>query len=138
VKARPNQPQETLQARRKRRWTFYVISGVLLMGYFTYSFFFDTMGFMKYLNMKRTHSQIAEETKTIEEENARLRKDIEAVKHDPATLEGLARVRPCWKARPVNGRADAFASWQTRTATGANRVSPPGSWPSRGRTPHRR
>ncbi len=91
MKARPNQRQETLQARRKRRWTFYVISGALLMGYFTYSFFFDTMGFMNYLNMKRTQSRIADEMKTIEEENARLREDIDAVRHDRATMEGLAR-----------------------------------------------
>jgi len=93
VKARPNQRRETLEARRKRRWRFYFISGVLLMGYFTYSFFFDTMGFMNYLNMKRTQSQIADEVKKIEEENARLRKDIEAVRHDRATVEGLARDR---------------------------------------------
>ena len=93
MKARPNQRRETLQARRKRRWRFYLISGVLLMGYFTYSFFFDTMGFMKYLDMKRTQSQIADEIKAIEEENAGLRKDIEAVRHDGATVEGLARDR---------------------------------------------
>jgi cell division protein FtsB len=93
VKARPNQRQETLQARRKRRWTFYVISGVLLTGYFTYSFLFDTMGFMKYLNMKQTQSRITGEVKTIEEENARLREDIETVRHDRATIEGLARDR---------------------------------------------
>ena len=93
MKARPNQRQEALQARRKRRWTFYVISGALLMGYFTYSFFFDTMGFMKYLDMKRTQRQIADEIKAIGEENAGLRKDIEAVRHDRATVEGLARDR---------------------------------------------
>jgi cell division protein FtsB len=93
VKARPNQRHEILQAKRKRRWTFYVISGVLLMGYFTYSFFFDTMGFMKYLNMKQTQSRIADEIKTIENESARLREDIEAVRHDRATMEGLARDR---------------------------------------------
>jgi cell division protein FtsB len=93
VKARPNQRQETLQARRKRRWTIYIISGVLLTGYFTYSFLFDTMGFMKYLNMKQTLSRIAGEVKTIEEENARLRENIEAVRNDRATIEGLARDR---------------------------------------------
>ena len=93
MRARSNQRQETLQARRKRRWRFYIISGVLLMGYFSYSFFFDTMGFMKYLDMKRTQSQIADEIKAIEEENASLRKDIEAVRHDRATVEGLARDR---------------------------------------------
>ena len=90
---RPNQRRERLQARQKRRWTVFVVGGCLFMGYFTYSFFFDTMGFMKYLNMKRTHGQIAEDIKIIEEENARLRKDISAVKHDPATMEGLARDR---------------------------------------------
>ena len=93
VKARSNQRQEILQVRRKRRWTFYVISGLLLMSYFTYSFLFDTMGFMKYLNMKRTQSRIADEINTIEGENARLREDIEAVRHDRATMEGLARDR---------------------------------------------
>ncbi len=93
MRARSNQRREILQARRKRRWRFYIISGVLLMGYFTYSFFFDTMGFMKYLNMKRTQSQIADEIKAIEEENASMRKDIQAIKHDPATVEGLARDR---------------------------------------------
>ncbi|HEV8243888.1 MAG TPA: septum formation initiator family protein [Nitrospirales bacterium] len=93
MRARLNQRRTTLQAKRKRRWTFYVVGGFFLMSYFTYEFLFDTMGFMKYLNMKRTHGQIAEEIKTIEEENTRLRKDIEAVKHDPATLEGLARDR---------------------------------------------
>ncbi|HZC68623.1 MAG TPA: septum formation initiator family protein [Nitrospirales bacterium] len=93
MKARSNQRREILQARLKRRWRFYVISGVLLMGYFTYSFFFDTMGVMNYLNMKRTQSQIAGEIKAIEEENASLRNDIEAVRHDRATVEGLARDR---------------------------------------------
>ena len=93
MKARSNQRQENIQVRRKRRWTFYVISGVLLMSYFTYSFLFDTMGFMKYLNMKRTQSRIADEINTIEGENARLREDIEAVRHDRATMEGLARDR---------------------------------------------
>jgi cell division protein FtsB len=93
MRTRPNQRRTTLQAKRTRRWTFYVIGGFFLMSYCAYEVFFDTMGFMKYLNMKRTHGQIAEELKTIEEENARLRKDIEAVKHDPATLEGLARDR---------------------------------------------
>jgi len=93
VRARSNQRQETLQAWRKRRWRFYIISGALLMGYFTYSFFFDTMGFMKYLDMKRTQRQIADEIKAIEEENTGLRKDIEAVRNDRATVEGLARDR---------------------------------------------
>jgi cell division protein FtsB len=93
MRARPNQRRTTLRAKRKRRWAFYAIGGVLLMGYFSYEVFFDTMGFMKYLNMKRTQAQIAEEIKAIEEENARLKKNIEAVKHDPATLEGLARDR---------------------------------------------
>jgi len=93
VRARSNQRHETLQARRKRRWGFYIISGVLLMGYFSYSFFFDTMGFMKYLDMKRTQSQIADEIKAIGKENASLRDDIDAVRHDRATVEGLARDR---------------------------------------------
>ncbi len=93
MRARPNQRRTALKARQKRRWTVYVVGGCALLGYFTYSFFFDTMGFVKYLNMKQTQSQIADEIKAIEEENASLRKDIEAVRHDRATVEGLARDR---------------------------------------------
>jgi len=93
VRTRPNQRRTTLQARQKRRRAFYAIGGLLLMGYVTYEFFFDTMGVMRYLNMKRTQGQIAEEIKAIEEENTHLRNNVEAVKHDPATLEGLARNR---------------------------------------------
>ena len=93
MRTRPNQRKTTLKARQKRRWMVYVVGSGLLMSYFTYEFFFDSMGFMKYLNMKRTQGQIAEEIKAIEDENARLRKNISAVKHDPATLEGLARDR---------------------------------------------
>jgi cell division protein FtsB len=93
MSGRPNQRRETLRAKQKRRWTLYVVGGCALMGYFTYSFFFDTMGFMKYLDMKRTQARLADEIKAIEERNARLRKDIEAVKHDPATQEALARER---------------------------------------------
>ena len=93
MRRRPNQRRETLKAKQKRRWTLYVVGGCALMGYFAYSFFFDTMGFVKYLSMKRTEAQLAEEIKAIEEKNARLRKEIEAVKHDPATQEALARER---------------------------------------------
>ena len=93
MRTRPNQRRTTLKARQKRRGTIYVVGGLLLMSYFTYEFFFDSMGYMKYLNMKRTQGQIAEEIKSIEEENARLKKNISAVRHDPTTLEGLARDR---------------------------------------------
>ena len=93
MRTRPNQRKTTLKTRQKRRWTVYVVGGGLLMSYFTYEFFFDSMGFMKYLNMKRTQGQIVEEIKGIEDENARLKRNISAVKHDPATLEGLARDR---------------------------------------------
>ncbi len=93
MRTRPNQRRTTLKARQKRRRAFYAIGGLLLVGYVAYEFFFDSMGYMKYLNMKRTQGQIAEEIKAIEDENARLKKNIEAVKHDPATLEGLARNR---------------------------------------------
>lgn len=93
MRRRLNQRRETLRAKQKRRWTLYVLGGCALMGYFAYSFFFDTMGFMKYMNMKRTQTRLADEIKVIEEKNARLRKDIEAVKHDPATQEALARER---------------------------------------------
>jgi cell division protein FtsB len=93
VRTKSNQRRDKLRARQKRRWTVYIVGGCGLLGYFAYSFFFDTLGFMNYLNMKRTQAQLVEEIKAIEEKNARLKKEVEAVKHDPATLETLARER---------------------------------------------
>ena len=90
---RSNQRREILKAHQKRRWRLSVIAGAFLMSYFTYSFLFDSMGFMKYLSMKRTQAQITEEVKALQEKNARLKKDIEAVKTDPVTVETLARER---------------------------------------------
>lgn len=88
-----NQRRDKLRASRNRRWTMYIVGGCVLLGYFAYSFFFDTLGFMNYLNMKRTQAQMIGEIKAIGEKNAGLRKEVEAVKHDPATLETLARER---------------------------------------------
>lgn len=90
---RSNQRREALNAKQKRRWRLYVIGAVVLSSYFTYSFLFDSMGFMKYLSMKRTQVQIAEELKALQEKNARLKKDIDAVKNDPVAVETLARER---------------------------------------------
>jgi cell division protein FtsB len=90
---RANQRRERFKAQQKRRWQLYLVGAGLLMSYFTYSFFFDTMGFMKYLGMKRTQVQMADEVQAIQEKNARLRKDIDAVRNDPTVLETLARER---------------------------------------------
>jgi cell division protein FtsB len=90
---RSNQRRAVIQTKKKRRWTLYLVGGGLLAGWFTYSFFFDTMGFMNYRHMKRTQAQMTEEIRAIEDKNARLRGEIEAVKHDPAVLESLARER---------------------------------------------
>jgi cell division protein FtsB len=90
---RSNQRLETVTAQQNRRWRIYVIGAAVLMSYFTYSFLFDSMGFMKYLSMKRTQAQIADDIKALQEKNVRLRNDIEAVKNDPVTVETLARER---------------------------------------------
>jgi cell division protein FtsB len=90
---RANQRRETLRVQQKRRWRLYVVGAGLLMSYFTYSFLFDSMGFMKYLSMKRTQAKMAEEVQALQEKNARLRKDIDAVKNNPDMLETLARER---------------------------------------------
>jgi cell division protein FtsB len=90
---RSNQRREVAQAQQKRRWRLYVIGAIFMTSYFTYSFLFDSMGFMKYLSMKRTQAQIADDIQALQEKNARLRKDIDAVKNDPVTVETLARER---------------------------------------------
>lgn len=88
---RSNQRRRTVQVKTKRRRMVLMVGGSILLGYCTYAFFFDTMGLMKLLSIKRTQAQLAEEIRTIEDKNVRLRREIDAVKHDPATLESLAR-----------------------------------------------
>lgn len=90
---RGNQRRATVHAKTKRRRTVVAVAGSLMLCYAAYAFFFDTMGFMKYLSIKRTQAQIAEEIRVIEDKNTRLRQEIQAVKHDPATIESLARER---------------------------------------------
>lgn len=93
MRRRPNQRKTTLQINRQRRRAVYLVGGLFLMSYVTYEFFFDSMGVMKYFDMKQTKGRMVEDIAGIEAENARLRQQIAAVKQDPATLEGLARDR---------------------------------------------
>jgi len=93
MRRRPNQRTTTLRARQKHRWVVSMVGAALLMSYVTYEFFFDSMGVVKYLDMKQTQGRLADDIAEMEAENTRLRQQISAVKQDPATLEGLARDR---------------------------------------------
>lgn len=93
MRQRPNQRTTTLKATQKRRRVVSMVGVALLMSYVTYEFFFDSMGVMKYLDMKQTQGRMTEDIAAIEAENARLRAQISAVQQDPATIEELARDR---------------------------------------------
>jgi len=74
-----------------RRKKLLIAGGVLLSLYFLISFIFGDMGLVKYYRMKSQCNALAEDIGKLKQDNARLRKDVYALKSDPAYLERIAR-----------------------------------------------
>jgi cell division protein FtsB len=49
------------------------------------------MGLVKYYRMKAQYNTITEEIATLKQDNARLMRDVHALKSDPACIERIAR-----------------------------------------------
>ena len=66
-------------------------TGVLICGALLFSFFFDEMGFSKYMAMWKRAEVLKRDIDMLEHANAGLRKEIFRLKHDSARVEELAR-----------------------------------------------
>ncbi len=64
---------------------------VLAVSYLLVSFIFGEMGVIKYYRMKEQYDYLTQEIATLKQDNARLLKDVHALKTDPYYLEILAR-----------------------------------------------
>jgi cell division protein FtsB len=64
---------------------------VLVAGYLLANFIFGEMGVIKYYRMKVQHSALQEEIAALKQDNAKLAREVRALKTDPDHLEQIAR-----------------------------------------------
>lgn len=80
--------------RRAARWRVPLIAvGVVLVLYFVLTRVLGEMGTVKYYRMSAQHTAITEEIAKLKQDNARLRKEVSALKTNPDYLERVARDR---------------------------------------------
>jgi len=77
--------------REGRRKKLLLAAGVLLGIYFLASSILGEMGLVKYYRMKSRHSSLTDEIAMLKQDNVRLRREVRALKTDPAYIEKLAR-----------------------------------------------
>lgn len=78
-------------ARTARRKKLLIAAGVLLVLYFLVTRVLGEMGVVKYYRMKAQYTALTEEITRLKLENARLTKDVRALRSDPAYVERIAR-----------------------------------------------
>jgi cell division protein FtsB len=78
-------------ARTARRKKLLVAAGILLALYFLATRVLGEMGVVKYYRMKAQYNTLTEEIVRLKQDNAKLAKDVRALRSDPAYLERIAR-----------------------------------------------
>jgi len=66
-------------------------AGILLALYLLTSYLLGEMGLVKYYRMKAQYNTLTEEIATLRQDNARLMRDVRALKTDPDLIERIAR-----------------------------------------------
>ena len=74
---------------RKKR--ILIAASVLLAIYLLTSSIMGEMGLVKYYRMKAQYNTLTEEISTLKQDNARLVRDVRALRTDPACIERIAR-----------------------------------------------
>jgi cell division protein FtsB len=78
-------------SRTVRKKKMLIAAGILLALYLLASFILGEMGLVKYYRMKAQHNTLTEEIARLKQDNARLMRDVHALKSDPACIERIAR-----------------------------------------------
>ena len=78
-------------SRAARRKKLLLAAGVLFAVYLLASFILGEMGLVKYYRMKAQYTALTEETARLKQDNAKLIRDVHALKTDPARIERIAR-----------------------------------------------
>jgi cell division protein FtsB len=66
-------------------------AGILLAFYLLTSYTLGEMGLVKYYRMKAQYNALTEEIATLKLDNARLMRDVHALRSDPSCIERIAR-----------------------------------------------
>jgi cell division protein FtsB len=74
---------------RKKRML--IAASILLALYLLTSTILGEMGLVKYYRMKAQYNTLTEEISTLKQDNARLVRDVRALRTDPACIERIAR-----------------------------------------------
>jgi cell division protein FtsB len=78
-------------ARTARRKKLLIAAGVVLVLYFLVTRVLGEMGVVKYYRMKAQYTALTEEIARLKQDNAKLTKDVRALRSDPAYVERIAR-----------------------------------------------
>lgn len=79
------------KSRHSRNRKLLIAAGILAGAYLLASFTFGEMGLIKYYRMKARFNSLTEDIATLRHDNARLLRDVRALRSDPDHLEKIAR-----------------------------------------------
>ena len=74
-----------------RKKKLFIAVGIAAVLYLLVSFVFGEMGLIKYYRMKAQFNSLTKEISTLKQDNARLTREVRALKTDPDHLEQIAR-----------------------------------------------
>ncbi len=78
---------------RPNGWNILVLIGICINVYLLLSFFFGEMGHFNATKIRAMHQKIQTEVASLQAENRQLAHRVEALRHDEAAIERLARER---------------------------------------------
>lgn len=76
---------------RKKKRLIYVTCGIMIFIYLTLTMITGDNGLMKYMKLLAVNDQLRMETQSLQHQNEDTRKQIDALRNDPALVEELAR-----------------------------------------------
>jgi len=78
---------------QKNRWNMLFLIGIFINIYLLLSFLFGEMGHFNAAKIRHVYQKVQAEVVSLETENQDLARRIEALQHDDATIEQIARLR---------------------------------------------
>jgi cell division protein FtsB len=91
VMGKRNYLKANRSSRNSRNKKALIAVAVLAVLYLLVSFIFGEMGLIKYYRMKAQYNSLTQEISTLKQDNARLLRDVHALKTNPDYMEILAR-----------------------------------------------
>jgi cell division protein FtsB len=91
--SRSNRRRDESARRERLGQTLVVLIGLPVLGLLLFTLLFGEMGLFRFARVSNHHEQLTQDIAAIETENAALSREIANLKHDPLTIETIARER---------------------------------------------